>query len=180
MYKGLKLTNFEKEIVEFIARYGVKNKKMPFLYEIAAGVETNDRVVAKSLNRIYKNYPKELIVTTRNKELFDMFESGMTLQELAIKANTSTENVRRHKRGIERLGAKFRETEVIAKIKQFDIKKSIAEKTGERLVGIKVTDGPYKGYYGYLGKKSKVIIHVGGEPIQIECEYVEIGCATGV
>ena len=178
MYRGRELSKFEEEIVQFIVRHEMLNKSKPFVYKISMAVDANDRAVVKALKKIYGEYPKKLIVTMRHKELFDSFEDGMTTTDLANKLGLTRNLIQNHRTELEYLGAKFGEHE---RTKERMVKKPPKKpKTREeKLIGIKVIHGIYKGKYGYLNNKLQAVIHIDGEPKAVEIEsfdYVEIKC----
>lgn len=172
IYKGRVLTLFEIEILDFVTRYELSNKRMPFLYEITYYTGSDDKSVAKSVKRIFKSYHTPLMVTKRDKELFDLFEEGMTLRDLSVRAGVTIFCARNHQIGIERLGAVFKPLKQPSSgVTRFKKDKE------EKLVGIQITSGKHKGRYGYLNDELKAVIHIDGEEkiIKVEsCEYREV------
>lgn len=172
MYKNKVLTQFEKQILEFITLHEARHRNKPFVYEICEYIESNDRAVVKALKRIFKHYPTELIVTVRDKELFDVFDEGMTLRDLSVKAGITIFCARNHQDGIERLGVKFKPLKK-ASTGTTRFKKDKEEK----LVGIQITSGKHKGRYGYLNDELKAVIHIDGieKIVKVEShEYMEV------
>lgn len=172
IYKGRVLTLFEIEILDFVTRYELSNKHKPFLYEISEYIESNDRSTVKSLKRIFKGYPSQLMVTRRDKYLFDVFEEGMTLRDLSVKAGVTIFCARNHQMGIERLGAVFKPLKQPSSgVTRFKKDKE------EKLVGIQITSGKHKSRYGYLNEELKAVIHIDGieKIVKVEShEYREV------
>lgn len=157
IYKGCVLTLFEIEILDFVTRYELSNKRKPFLYEITYYTGSDDKSVAKSVKRIFKGYPLPLMVTKRDKELFELFEEDMTLRDLSVKAGVTIFCARNHQDGIGRLGAVFKPLKKASNgVTRFKKYKE------EKLVGIQITSGKHKGRYGYLNEELKAVIHIDG------------------
>ena len=175
IYKGRVLTPFEIIILDFVVRHEARYKRKPFLYEITYYTGSDDKSVAKSVKRIFKSYPTPLMVTSRDKELFDLFEEGMTLRDLSVKAGITISCARNHQYGIERLGAVFKPLKQPSTgVTRFKKDKE------EKLVGIQITSGKYKGSYGYLNDELKAVIHIDGieKIVKVEShEYREVGKA---
>jgi len=173
IYRNRVLTDFEIKVLEFVTRYEMLHKTKPFVYLITEHTESNDKQVVKSLKRIFKTYPTPLMVTVRDKELSEFFKEGMTIRDLSNEAGITIDCARNHMEGIERLGIKFKPM----KVKRDAVKKFKKIKE-EKLQGIQITSGRYKGKYGYLDEKLNAVIHIDGieKIIKVEShEYKELG-----
>lgn len=173
-FNGMMLSQFEANVADYIFEYKLKCHCYPYLYQLAEWLSTKDRSVSKAIKKVFPGYPDKYMVTTRDRELFLMFEEGMTVFDLAKKAGISYDNVMNHFDGIEKQGVRFKRI-VKAKIKPCNLKRN--SKDEERVVGVKITSGQYGGKYGYIDEDCLVVIHVDGIEKRLELfpsEYVEL------
>lgn len=173
----IKMTKFEQKIENFVNEYKRKYDKKPYLYEIVLGIESNDKSVVRGINRIYKNYPSKLMVTVRSKELFDQFEEGFTLVDLANKVGVTYEVVLRHAHGMQLLGAKIKPIRnkntphTFKKIERYRANDpSKKRRDEERIVGVKVIHGVFEGMLGYLDENLDVVLRIDGKVTKVKME----------
>ena len=166
------MTQFEERIKSYVERYEVMNHRKPFLYQISEALGTGDKQVARKLYSLYPRYPDKLIVGKKAKELFDSYESGMTMMDLSEKTGVSYLTINSHREGMEKLGARFKAKNG----RSLNLKKQYVRKdlSGDaKLVGVKVTSGMYKGMFGYLDEDLKVVLHIGGKPCHVRIDSLD-------
>ena len=174
---------FENRINEFVKRYEMKYKKRPYLYEVCNELESIDTLVLRGLNKLYKQYPGSLVVTTKDKILVDMYkqlceENGgdLTIGNFSQKIGKGKGFVANHKKGMEKLGVVFKGNRDPYKTK----KENNPKPDDGPVVYIRVKQGAFKGATGYIESMTDTVNAMlwfnGNQTVaKLEtCEYDEI------
>lgn len=161
------MTEFQLKVHQFVEWNREYKHCYPFIFEISKHLNVNDRTVCIAIKRIYPKYPDKYYVMTVENDLYAKFEPNMTMQDLADKCNVKYSVIVAHRTGLEKLGAKFKPNRnytnynYLPKIKNKK-RAPIVKEPEQRLIGVRVTDGMYKGKLGYLDADLNVVLFING------------------
>lgn len=177
------LTKIQHELKCVIDEFKETNGRLPYQYELCEITGKEARAIGKILVFMGIDYPEELMVSPHVKNIYDRFEKGMTLQDLADKAGMKYNVCYNFLSVLESMGCefemkKYNSYEFLPRIDRR--KRNKKGKSEEKVVGIQITSGEHKGRYGYLNEDLNAVIHIGGAEkiVMVEpYEYREVGKA---
>lgn len=178
------LTKIQYELKCVIDDFKLTHNRLPYQYELCSITGKESRAIGKILAFMGIDYPENLMISPHVKNIYDHFEDGMTLQELADKVGMKYNVCYNFLAVLESMGCEFKMKKYASYefLPRIDRRKRNTEtrKSEEKLVGIQITDGEYKGKYGYLNEDLNAVIHIDGiqKIIKVETgEYKDVGKA---
>ena len=171
------MTKQQAELNEIILAFSETNGRLPYQYELCEITGKPAKAISKIITTLGLNYPEELLISPYVKNLYDNFEDGMTLQQLANKVGVKYNVAYNYLYALESMGCKFklktnRDYSFLPRIDKRKRNRGTKGKE-ERVVSVRMRYEPYKGMLGYLDNDLNVVLHIKGEKKIIKCDTYE-------